>query len=406
MKSIESIWKQRVTQYNRELQKYLRYMLNDHLLFVLIFALGGGAYTYNEWVATLDHTFPAEIIMAVVLGGLLVFTPIYTFLEEADSVYLLPIEGRMKGYFRKSILISFLFQAYIPLLVLAGFMPMYVQVTNGSFSTFFTILLIFLVIKGWNLFIKWNVLKFQETEIIWMDNLIRTMLNIILLFFIFVKSGTFFILATGIIFITYGLYFYLASKGRTLKWERLINMEASRLLRFYRLANLFTDVPKLKGQVHRRKWLDPFLKKETFTQESSYPFLYTRTFLRSSEYFGLYIRLTLLSMLLLYVNDWIYFQVFISVLFLYLTGFQLIPLLKKHNYVIWLTLYPLSKGAKREAFLALVQKLLVGQAILFSVIPALMGQWQHSIMVLIINLVVVVVMISVYIPKRMKKIQD
>ncbi|MFP3473061.1 ABC transporter permease, partial [Micrococcus sp. SIMBA_144] len=77
---VESIWKKRVVEYNQELQKYLKYMFNDHLLFVLIFALGGAAFTYNQSVKPLDPTFPAPLIMALVLGLLLAWSPVYTFL--------------------------------------------------------------------------------------------------------------------------------------------------------------------------------------------------------------------------------------------------------------------------------------------------------------------------------------
>ena len=41
-----------------------------------------------------------------------------------------------------------------------------------------------------------------------------------------------------------------------LKWDLLIAQEEKRMASFYRLANLFTDVPKLKDTVKRRKWLD------------------------------------------------------------------------------------------------------------------------------------------------------
>ncbi|MEI5906455.1 ABC transporter permease [Bacillus spongiae] len=403
MKSIDSIWKRRVADYNKELQKYLRYMFNDHLLFVLIFALGAGAYTYNEWVDTLDGSFPAEIIMAMVLGSLLVWSPLYTFLKEADAVYLLPMEEKMRGYFQKSLFLSFLFQTYAPLLVLAALMPMYVQVSGVAFSSFFLIFGAVLLIKGWNIFVKWNVLKSQDSEVAVVDGIIRLLLNITLLFFILERASYLFILILALVYLAYGIYFYRTAKGRTLQWERLIDIEVARLLQFYRLANLFTDVPKLKGKVYRRKWLDPFLQKAKFEQKESFTYLYSRTFYRSSEFLGLFIRLTMISMLLLYVNDWVYFQLFISVLFLYLTGFQLIPLVKKHSYVIWISLYPISMKERRRAFLALIQKLMFIQSALFALIPVLAGQWQNGVLILVVNLVISLMMVSVYIPKRIQK---
>ena len=46
MKQIENLWKERVQLHTVELRKYLKYIFNDHLLFVAIFALGAGAFYY------------------------------------------------------------------------------------------------------------------------------------------------------------------------------------------------------------------------------------------------------------------------------------------------------------------------------------------------------------------------
>ena len=55
--------------------------------------------------------------------------------------------------------------------------------------------------------------------------------------------------------IFFGLYVYYKqqTKEKGLKWEFLIEQDESRMTSFYRLANLFTDVPKLKNQVKTEK---------------------------------------------------------------------------------------------------------------------------------------------------------
>ncbi len=68
MKTINELWKERVQAYITELQKYMKYMFNDHLLFVLIFGGGAALYYYSQWVKTLPTSFPAAIIMAILFA--------------------------------------------------------------------------------------------------------------------------------------------------------------------------------------------------------------------------------------------------------------------------------------------------------------------------------------------------
>ena len=85
-----------------------------------------------------------------------------------------------------------------------------------------------------------------------------------------------------------------------LKWDLLISQEEKRMASFYRLANMFTDVPKLKDTVKRRKWLDIFINRIAFSRDKTYLYLFSRAFLRSSDYLGLFIRLTVIGALAIY----------------------------------------------------------------------------------------------------------
>ena len=104
----QQFWKSRFVEYVREMQKYLRYIFNGHLVFVMVLALGGGAYYYSNWVKTLQSDFPVAPIMAVILAILVTRSPIHTFLKEADIVFILPLETKLKSYFNRSILLSWM----------------------------------------------------------------------------------------------------------------------------------------------------------------------------------------------------------------------------------------------------------------------------------------------------------
>ncbi|MFI8686835.1 ABC transporter permease [Rossellomorea sp. NPDC077527] len=405
MNNVESIWKKRIVEYNQELQKYLKYMFNDHLLFVLIFALGGAAFTYNQWVKTLQPTFPAPLIMALILGLLLAWSPVYTFLREADAVFLLPLEGRLSSYFTKCIWISFMFQSYIQLLVLAALMPMYVAVSGNSFGSFFPLLAFVLAIKVWNLYVRWFMLRFQEREAHWIDSLVRFLLSAVLVFLVLSEADLWMTAAISVLMLGYALYFYQATKGKNLKWDLLINLEEQRMLIFYRIANMFTDVPKLKGKVHRRKWLD-WLVKAPFSQASTYRYLYLRSLVRTSEYSGLYIRLTLIGVILIYSNSSFIFSILTALVFLYLTAFQMIPLFKRFDYKIWVLIYPVSRELKKSSFQKIMSQSMMIQAIVFSLPLFVRGEWLPGLITLLAGLTFSIFFSQFYLVQRLKKMEE
>jgi ABC-2 type transport system permease protein len=405
MNNVDNIWKKRIIDYNQELQKYLKYMFNDHLLFVLIFAVGGAAFTYNQWVKTLEPSFPAAYIMAFILGLILAWSPVYTFLKEADAVYLLPLENRLSGYFRKSIWISFMFQSYIQLIVLAALMPMYVAVSGNGFKSFFPLLALVLALKVWNLYVRWFMLRYQEKEAHWIDSIIRFLLSGSFLLLILSDAPILTTIAVAVIMAGYLFYFYQTTKKKNLKWDLLIHLEQQRMLMFYRIANMFTDVPKLKGKVHRRRWLD-FIVKTDFSQGDSYRHLYLRSLVRTSEYSGLYIRLTLIGAVLIYTNQSFIVNILTALLFLYLTGFQLVPLYKRFDYKIWVLIYPLSKELKTSSFKKVLTQSMMIQSIIFALPLIMKGLWLEAVIILLAGYVFSLLFSSYYLAQRLKKMDN
>ena len=69
------LWNQRTEERLREIFRYGRYMFNDHLLIVLLFAIGGGAFYYKDWVTTLDEHFPTALLFAATITALGMTTP-------------------------------------------------------------------------------------------------------------------------------------------------------------------------------------------------------------------------------------------------------------------------------------------------------------------------------------------
>jgi ABC-2 type transport system permease protein len=62
------LWKQRFVHYGHEMKRYLRYMFNDHLLFILLVGIGGGAVVYQHWIERLPPHFPYAFVAALVFS--------------------------------------------------------------------------------------------------------------------------------------------------------------------------------------------------------------------------------------------------------------------------------------------------------------------------------------------------
>lgn len=376
------LWKERFGHRLRDLSRYLRYIFNGHLVIVLLFLLGSGAFYYQKWIATLSNDFPASLIMAVILGIFLTYSPVYNFLLEADKVFLIPLESRLRNYFFRSGAVSLIFQGYILLMVLAVFMPMYAHVNNEGFHSFLFFFIALLVIKAWNLASSWEIHYFVQPSVYRWDMIVRYLSNAVFSYLLFNRANYLILLS---ILLVMGLYYWsfnVRTRNMGLKWDLLIEKEEKRMSSFYRLANLFTDVPKLKDSVKRRKWLDLFILQIPFSQEKTFLYLFSRTFLRSSDYLGLFIRLTIIGAAALYFLSFGLGQILMAILFIYLTGFQLLPLWNHHQNKLWVDLYPVSPENKTKAFQLLMMMILAIQAFIFALFIFIKGEMGIGLIVL------------------------
>ncbi len=398
----KKLWKDRATHRLKELGVYLRYIFNGHLLIVGLFLIGTAAYYYQNWIKTIPSDFPAEIILAVIISWFLTYSPVYNFLLEADQVFLLSLEDRLKGYFLRSGAVSLVFQGYIILMVLALLMPIYAHVSESGFRLFFLFLIVLLLLKAWNLAVSWKISYYVHSSVSLSDMLVRYFINVGFTFLLFKQANIFILFLLVLIMAFYYRSFYVRTAKMGLKWDLLITQEEKRMAAFYRLANLFTDVPKLKDTVKRRKWLDILINQIAFSDEKTYLYLFSRTFLRASDYLGLFIRLTAIGGLALYFLSFGMGQILFALLFLYLTAFQLLPLWNHHQNKLWVDLYPVAEMYKKAAFQLLLNIIIGSQTFIFALIVLLKGEWTISLFVLLSGLVFSFLFVKVYSRARLK----
>lgn len=393
-------WSKRASDRIKEVLRYARYMFNDHLLFILIIAIGGGAYYYQGWVKGLTEDFPTALLFAVLFSIILAWGSVITFLLEPDKVYLLPVETQMKPYLRRSAILTFIWHSYILLMILLVVAPIYTKtIEDGSLYQFSGLLLLLKVV---NLRVRWNADFDPDKTTIFVDYLIRLLFNGIIIYLIINQSFLLFWITLAI-FVLYSAYFEIIVRGKVLPWERLIENEEKRMGRFYRLANLFTDVPKLRNEVKRRKVMDIFMSRIPFASKNTFTYLLIRTFFRSGDYFGLFTRLTIIGVIFIFEFRGSLLGIAIGLLFIYLTGFQLLNLWRHHEALIWTQIYPVDQEIKKRSFLKLLLNILWTENLIFTLVFLTSMQWVNGLICFAILSVFIYLFVYQYSIQRLKK---
>src|SRR5690625_2345090 len=129
------LFKQRVTEHIKRLNRYLRYIFNGHFMIALIFIIITLAIYYQKWLESIDETFPATLIIALALGFVASYNPLQTFIKEPDKVFLIVKEVQMHRYFRYALLYNYVVQLYMVFFVTAAIIPMFIQVRSEEHTS-------------------------------------------------------------------------------------------------------------------------------------------------------------------------------------------------------------------------------------------------------------------------------
>ncbi|MBO1308188.1 ABC transporter permease [Enterococcus sp. 669A] len=402
---MSDFFSQRLKLHQKKMMKYMRYVLNDHFVLVCLFLVGGLGFYYSNLLKEL----PADFVWGLPIVGLLwlVVLPagsLVTLIEPADTTFILPKERQMGGYLQKALQYSLTFPFVLIGLISAVSMPLYVVSTGYGFNN-----MIWIVIMLWLL--KYSQLsmarlacyqgtkqKVQQLTLVWYAASIIAIL--ISLYF-----TPLFGLAAAVL-VT--LFFNRATKtrDRLLDWEKMADRERSRLYRIYQFINLFTDVPEIEAKVKRRKYLDGLLSRITFKQSNTYLYLFMRRALRGSEYSGLYLRLVAIGGIMIFTLQDFLFATGVAALLIYLIGFQLIPLYGQFDYISFIQLYPVSPKTKQASLQKMIASLLVIAAFIFALIALTQLAVLQSLLMLAILIVETVLFVWLYVPIRIKKMEE
>ncbi|MEY2348554.1 ABC transporter permease [Lentilactobacillus buchneri] len=364
---MKQLFRQRLTTHLKEMMRYLRLVFNDYFVLALLFVIGGLGYYYSNALKQL-HTglWWAPI---VIIGILLVSVQLgrfATLIEAPDYVFLLPKEAELYNYLRSGFRYSFSIAVAIQVLFWILLMP-FVQVTMRATSTeLYLLLATILILK-----ITWLNTDFARKYHLQQSWLASRLIFRLLVPVIALGSSIYINYWLGLGIAVAALFVSYFSRrnwvSRSLDWTTMITDENSRMHTVYQFFNLFTDVPTLQGSVKRRRYVDGVLNRIKLIPKNTYLYLYAHGIVRDNEMSGLYVRLLVVGTLFLVFVKGELLPIFLSLLFVYLIGFQMIPFYFHFSDNAFVHIYPITNQYQLKSFQRVLLYLLTTVGVVFAV---------------------------------------
>lgn len=397
----------RLGNHQKKMMRFLKYVMNDHFVLVCMIALGGMGYYYSSYLKTLDTSVSYMRILVLVIWLLAIsIGKLSTLIQEADGVFLLPKEPEMLPYLKKGLQHSLIIPIVSEAIIIGVSFPLLVATTQIEFSSYIWFLLSAVTLKYSHLWIQLESLYLDTKKVVYWQDFIW-FVGAILSFSLGLYVSPYLSLISAVIF---GVVLVLVAKKNVqnsqLDWDKSIISEQQRLKRIYSFFNLFTDVPGIATQVKRRRYMDGVLNRIKKETANTYLYLYSRVLVRSSEYSGLIIRLTLVGLILIWFSQSFWLMIIVGVLFIYLIGFQMLPMYHAFDYMLMTQLYPVDTSQKRQAVNSLIRWVLVSVVTLFSIATLIVFPDKKAAAEIVIAYVVMTLFMTyIYLPNRLKKIE-
>lgn len=388
MKNLHEVWNKRFVHYINELQKYLKFIVSGHLAIVITFVIGAAGYSYSEWLITASSDFPVFLLVAFIVSLLLTISPPVTLMKHADGVYFLPLETKLSMYIKPALRWTYMTSILPAIAAFVVSIPMLTKIGGMSGQEIFVVFILVCVMKSWSIQVEFNYRWAASGKTIWMDRFVRFLLLFTTLYFVF--NGNYFV-ALGIVCISLVYLFVWKKKQEEVPFpfDHFIEVEQSRMMRFYRFANYFTDVPHIRGMTKRRKMLDVFYKLVPYASKNAQLYLVMRTFIRTNDYFYLWVRLTALAVVgAIFIPFPVVSMVFTGAL-AFASVVQLKhALLSGHEFRMDL-LFPIETNARKLAVHKLLRMIQFGQALF--VLVGVLIQGEYTLLMIAVPIVTLVI---------------
>ena len=402
--TLEQLFKKRRNQYLKALTKYAKIIVNDHFILLFFILSGAGGFAYSEYL----NTVTPGMIEPRLLVGFLYFiltatSSVRLLLEPADQIFLLPKEQGYRKIFKQSVVQSFL-TSLVSLAMLAVItFPIFVTTLGVEIIDMGFVFVTLVSLKSWSLiqhiqpFFELDEDK-QQTQG-WLLHVLRG-IALISLLFINIRITSVVVGILSLLFI-YQFTTQTMTNHVPFKWDKMIETEDKRMQRLYRFLSMFVNVPNIQTDIKRLVWLDKALTWLSYKQPNAAYFYVLRLVARNTEYSLLIIRAILVGAVLLMVTKSMVISTLLIILFLYIIGFQLLPLVPEMERVAQFQMYPIMPEVKSKAVFQLVFQILF-IANVFLALASVVSLGWGSFGILLIGLLFAYIFSFVYAPRRLR----
>ena len=410
MSNIENIFSERRKKEQELKLTYSKYIFNSHLIMFLIIVLGAALINYSKWISIASpfELYSVFIAATLAFSYYLVSTKIKTYIKEADSVFLLPLEKYYKKIGAKTVMS--LTTTHIIAVIIFYFATKPITNIIGSINKLGICLLLMTIILN-------NLLKYFQvihyTELVWIK-IIQFVVTFIQILVVFIVNTYILIFdmigVVALAYCTYYIFKNVTNKASSedqekfvVKWNEAAEYDRHRMESYLKFVNMFVDVPLSGVKVARRKYFDvllPKVNKENFTKENSFKYYYYRVFLRQENTVYLALRLMLLAVLVIFSFKNTYVSAIAIISYSYLTIIQLVPLYKQMSNNIWHSILPIDESIKVGSFKKLLTIVILITTLILTIIAICLSNFEiMNILITVGALIVANIIARIFIEK-------
>ncbi|MGN7360089.1 ABC transporter permease [Paenibacillus sp. SAF-054] len=331
--------------WGKEVLPYLGYVIQSGVAVLLLFLLIAFSAWYTSLVQHIPEGLPIRWIMLVLFVPLTVNSSFRTYLQPADTVFLLPQESRMSSYFSGSWRSGVVYKLLGMALVFLISWPLYVR-SDEHPQSFWPFLLVLVALKLIASYGCWKELRMVSRRVAMSYRFLRyAVLALAVAAWLWQPAGRSLIFII-LIAATYFVALRLPAK-HLVAWERLIAQEKTHSGRVLMVLGWFVNVPGRQQRIYARKWLSWAGNRIPWKPEAAYRYLLMKSFVRS-DILGIVLRAGILAALLVWWTRSGMLGIGIYLFFVFLAGVQLSSLLRYHSESFWLHVYPIPPGSRRK----------------------------------------------------------
>ncbi|MED5016626.1 ABC transporter permease [Paenibacillus chibensis] len=330
--------------WGKEVLPYLGYVIQSGVAVLLLFLLIAFSAWYTSLVQHIPAGLPIRWIMLILLVPLTVNSSFRTYLQPADTVFLLPQESRMNHYFNASWISGVVYKLLGLALVFLISWPLYVRSDEApkSFGLFLVVLIALKLVSSYGC---WKELRMVSRRAAISYRILRYVtIALAVAAWLWQPVGRSLIFIV-LIAVTYFVALRVPAK-HLVAWERLIAQEKTHSGRVLMMLGWFVNVPGRQQRIYARKWLSWAGNRIPWKPGAAYRYLLMKSFVRS-DILGIVLRAGILGALLVWWTRGGMLGSGIYLFFVFLAGVQLSSLLRYHSESFWLHVYPIPPGSRR-----------------------------------------------------------